>query len=429
MSYRRCCTVLYREHSMCVILPLSGHEEQSDSYTFVKDCLSDFPEVAATDIQVYAVGANLPGPWPRRYALQPGTYRVTLHPGAARSVAAGIATSRSPWQTKIVLSGLQPPQYFPKNFCLPQELQLTLIGDNRLPPDDLQRKPVYQCDSKVMEWPFAEHFSTEDPSIRFKISPPVQPHSESQSAFVKCLSELKLMLRVRHFSLQTELLLLPCKNEVLAFVRPAGHIETLAKQEFNFYADGKQLVAVCDLDLTLVEAQQCGLDMLPHCSQGRTFSFTLCHHGTSITYLCTPRASMLQMMQALQRRFFMFFLTAGTYEYGVEVVKGIRNHLLTDPQLVDNTLRTWIEDNVKIERVMSSAFCRQQGPDGREHSFKTSGMLLKLAYVPEYAAKLLVILDDDEQAHSFDLWLMSCGMLPFLNGRGTIPFAHGAGAR
>lgn len=48
-------------------------------------------------------------------------------------------------------------------------------------------------------------------------------------------------------------------------------------------------------------------------------------------------------------------------------------------------------------RVMSSAFCRQQGPDGREHSFKTSGMLLKLAYVPEYAAKLLVILDDDEQ--------------------------------
>lgn len=58
---------------------------------------------------------------------------------------------------------------------------------------------------------------------------------------------------------------------------------------------------------------------------------------------------MLQMMQALQRRFFMFFLTAGTYEYGVEVVKGIRNHLLTDPQLVDNTLRTWIEDNVKIE--------------------------------------------------------------------------------
>lgn len=37
---------------MCVILPLSGHEEQSDSYTFVKDCLSDFPEVAATDIQV-----------------------------------------------------------------------------------------------------------------------------------------------------------------------------------------------------------------------------------------------------------------------------------------------------------------------------------------------------------------------------------------
>ena len=33
---------------------------------------------------------TFPGPWPRCYALQPGTYRVVLHPGAARSVTAGI---------------------------------------------------------------------------------------------------------------------------------------------------------------------------------------------------------------------------------------------------------------------------------------------------------------------------------------------------
>ena len=50
------------------------------------------------------------------------------------------------------------------------------------------------------------------------------------------------MLRIKNFSVQTELLLLPCKTEVLAFVRPAGSIEAVAKQEYNYYADTKHLV-------------------------------------------------------------------------------------------------------------------------------------------------------------------------------------------
>lgn len=45
---------------------------------------------------------------------------------------------------------------------------------------------------------------------------------------------------------------------------------------------------------------------------------------------------------------------------------------------------------------MSSAFCSQTEPNGCVHSFKTSGMLLKLACIPEYASKLVVILDDTE---------------------------------
>ena len=108
-------------------------------------------------------------------------------------------------------------------------------------------------------------------------------------------------------------------------------------------------VAVCDLDLTLVVAEEQESGMPPQPSQGRAFSFTVYHRGTPRTYLCTPRASMLQMMEALKRRYTLFFLTAGTYEYGKEVIKGIRNHLLTDPQLVDECLRAWIMDNVKIE--------------------------------------------------------------------------------
>ena len=43
---------------------------------------------------------------------------------------------------------------------------------------------------------------------------------------------------------------------------------------------------------------------------------------------------------------------------------------------------------------MSSAFCEQTESNGCVRSFKTSGMLLKLAYIPEYASKLVVILDD-----------------------------------
>lgn len=108
-------------------------------------------------------------------------------------------------------------------------------------------------------------------------------------------------------------------------------------------------VAICDLDLTLVEAEQHESGMLPQPSPGRTFSFSMYHRGTPLTYLCTPRASMLEMMEALKWRYTMFFLMAGAYEYGKEVIKGIRNHLLTDPQLVDEYLRAWIEDNVKIE--------------------------------------------------------------------------------
>lgn len=78
------------------------------------------------------------------------------------------------------------------------------------------------------------------------------------------------MLRVKHFSLQTELLLLPCKTEMLAFVKPAGHIETLAKQEFNYYADNKRLVG-----------QQLGLCYL---------------HLWFVLHCCTCRPSLLVMV-------------------------------------------------------------------------------------------------------------------------------------
>lgn len=45
---------------------------------------------------------------------------------------------------------------------------------------------------------------------------------------------------------------------------------------------------------------------------------------------------------------------------------------------------------------MSSAFCSQAESNGCVRSFKTTGMLLKLACIPEYASKLVVILDDTE---------------------------------
>ena len=44
-----------------------------------------------------------------------------------------------------------------------------------------------------MEWAFAKHFSEQEPSMRFQISSLMQPNSQSQSDFVKCLSELKLV--------------------------------------------------------------------------------------------------------------------------------------------------------------------------------------------------------------------------------------------
>lgn len=44
-----------------------------------------------------------------------------------------------------------------------------------------------------MELALTEHFSKQDPSIRFQISPLVQQNSQIQSAFVSCLSELKLV--------------------------------------------------------------------------------------------------------------------------------------------------------------------------------------------------------------------------------------------
>ena len=43
---------------------------------------------------------------------------------------------------------------------------------------------------------------------------------------------------------------------------------------------------------------------------------------------------------------------------------------------------------------MSSKYAEGTEPGGRPKGFKTLGMLLKVAYVPEYARKVAVILDD-----------------------------------
>ena len=55
----------------------------------------------------------------------------------------------------------------------------------------------------------------------------------------------------------------------------------------------------------------------------------------------------------------------------------------------------WLDIYLVICRnVLSSAYSQGRRPDPNWQGFKTLGMLLKMGYVPEYAAKIVVILDD-----------------------------------
>ena len=52
--------------------------------------------------------------------------------------------------------------------------------------------------------------------------------------------------------------------------------------------------------------------------------------------------------------------------------------------------------------MLSSAYSQGRQKDPNRNVFKTLGMLLKIGYVPEYAAKIVVILDDRP-----DVWKVS----------------------
>ena len=50
------------------------------------------------------------------------------------------------------------------------------------------------------------------------------------------------MLRIPDFSPDHELLLLPCRSEVLGFIRNTGTVQAMAKQELQHFVRMKKLV-------------------------------------------------------------------------------------------------------------------------------------------------------------------------------------------
>lgn len=61
--------------------------------------------------------------------------------------------------------------------------------------------------------------------------------------------------------------------------------------------------------------------------------------------LCIPRASLVGFFRAIRFRYTVFYLTAGTQEYGNAVVEAMREFLLKDNSLDDRD-RCWINEAV-----------------------------------------------------------------------------------
>ena len=57
--------------------------------------------------------------------------------------------------------------------------------------------------------------------------------------------------------------------------------------------------------------------------------------------LCAPRLSLVKFFKAIKNMYHVFYLTAGTQEYGCAVVSAMRDFLLKDGSLSDSEQR-WI---------------------------------------------------------------------------------------